>query len=243
MVIKNATFYIMPESHEIGNIPRIDIHNINNYTFYNWTNITWSNQICGGIFNTLQPPCNNTALSGNDIDTDNIYYSYAVTDAVKKAFTYNYKLTNLVLMIDDELPATYYPKAQFYSWSNSGAPHSYLEVCGNYTITTTIPIGGTTIPGIHNLSEYYDAITRGILPEGSSFTGNRIDFGKYLIGIFLVIAFTAGAIYVADAQAGLFVGMVITFILSLITMLPIQIAYIMIIVAVIIIGNAIREQI
>lgn len=133
----------------------------------------------------------------------------------------------------------------YYSYDNPSNSRINISTF-NINITFTTTSSTTTIsyePVVANLSDYYGNITTGLIPEGSSFLGNRADLGRYLIGFFLVVAFTGGAIYVAGMETGLFVGMVVMFILSLATMLPIIIAYIMTIVAVVIIGKEIRNHI
>jgi hypothetical protein len=252
--ITNATLYFNTDVYGLPN--RIYLHEVYNNSRFSETILTWNNQPCGtdiGEIGVLDPAeCNQSyIIQFNITDTSYTWYNIPMKEIIDK--TLNKSDKTLVLLFkthENEICTNCYGylKGRYTGYSEKW----YLEL--NYTITTTTTTSSTTTtsigttstvrqPVIANISDYYGNITTGLIPEGSSFLGSRVDLGKYLLGIFLVVAFTAGAIYVADMQTGLFVGMVVMFILSLVTMLPIVVAYVMIIIAVLIIGKEIRNHI
>jgi hypothetical protein len=235
--INTAILYLYPKS---CNTPFVyDVHEGYNYTwiddYYNWTN-----QPCGMIINDVNASCNTTYVIGANCVASQ-YQNLTITDIIIHAYTGN-KIANLLIMGDDETISNKF--ATIYSRDTGLNYKPYLILLGTglstNATTTTIPTTSTTI--IPHISDYWNDTASALVGTNAGAAGSLENIGRYFTGLIILVIFSILITLSFGFEIGVIAAVLLTLVLSLINLLPVVIAYIIIIISAGIIAKIIYEM-
>jgi hypothetical protein len=138
------------------------------------------------------------------------------------------------------------------TYATYGKP--YLEIywhSGTPTTTTTIPTTSsirTTTTGfgytgnLTNVSAYYGNYTTGLIGNNTGILGSPEQVGRYLTGLFITAIYAVGSILAVGVEGGVVTTVLVVFVLSLIGLLPIVIAFIFIVIIILFLAKEISDR-